>query len=90
MVRASSRLELIKARHRRSLRSQGLPCGLTQPEKKELRRELGRGVAVTELAERFGITTRKVRLSARASPMGVNIIDMRLDSLERRSIVRRK
>lgn len=43
-----------------------------------------------EVAEHFGITPRKVRISARASPMGLNLIDMRLDSIERRSIVRRK
>jgi hypothetical protein len=90
MVRASSRLSLIKARHRRILRSQGAPCGLSQDEKRQLRRELGRGVPVPEVAEHFGVTPRKVRISARASPMGLNLIDMRLDSIERRSIVRRK
>jgi len=91
-MKRADRLHLIKARHRIQRRRDGLPCGLSAVEIRQVRVQLGRGVDPKMIARFHGVTEQKIRRAGRSAPYhagkAFDLVNERKDSIERRSVVR--
>jgi len=82
------RLQIIKHRHRRWLRSQGRPVILSAEERSTIERSFERGVAVEDIAAAHGLSRRQVQRQTLAAVMfgGVMSKSIKLSPQARRAL----
>lgn len=78
------RLALLRARHRRIQRANGQPSYLPQEDVLEIRKAIGRGEKLEDIAQRFQVTLTRARKCGSSGDM----VNLMMDLKERRSINR--